>query len=141
MELEGSIPNSQDMSTCPYPEPDQSSPHHPILSLQDPSQYYSLTSVLVFLAVSFPPTTYMRSSSPPFVLHAQPISSSSRLDYSNYTRTWRRVQITKLFVTQYSPPSRHLKIFSSAPCSQTPSVYVPPLVSRPSFATIQNHAF
>jgi hypothetical protein len=32
MELEGSIPNSQELSTCPYPEPDQSSPHHPILT-------------------------------------------------------------------------------------------------------------
>jgi hypothetical protein len=32
MEPEGSIPNSQELSTCPYLEPDQSSP-----SLQDPS--------------------------------------------------------------------------------------------------------
>jgi hypothetical protein len=30
MEPEGSIPNSQEFSTCSYPEPDQSSPHHPI---------------------------------------------------------------------------------------------------------------
>jgi hypothetical protein len=30
MEPEGSIPNSQKLSTCSYPEPDQSSPHHPI---------------------------------------------------------------------------------------------------------------
>jgi hypothetical protein len=29
MEPEGSIPHSQEFSTCPYPEPDQSSPHHP----------------------------------------------------------------------------------------------------------------
>jgi hypothetical protein len=27
MEPEGSIPNSQELSTCPYPEPDQSNPH------------------------------------------------------------------------------------------------------------------
>jgi hypothetical protein len=27
MELEGSIPNSQELSTFPYPEPDQSSHH------------------------------------------------------------------------------------------------------------------
>jgi hypothetical protein len=33
---EGSIPNSQELSTCPNPEPDQSSSHHPITPLQDP---------------------------------------------------------------------------------------------------------
>jgi hypothetical protein len=36
MEPEGSIPNPQQLSTCPYPERDQSSPHHPIPPLQDP---------------------------------------------------------------------------------------------------------
>jgi hypothetical protein len=30
IEPESSIPNSQELSTCSYPEPDQSSPHHPI---------------------------------------------------------------------------------------------------------------
>jgi hypothetical protein len=33
MEPEGSIPYSQEPSTGPYPEPYQSNPHHPILSL------------------------------------------------------------------------------------------------------------
>jgi hypothetical protein len=65
MEPEGSIPNSQELSTCCYPEPDQSSPYHPIPPLQDPSQYYPPTYVLVFLVVSFPlafpPIIYTRS--------------------------------------------------------------------------------
>jgi hypothetical protein len=34
MEPEGSLPCSQEPSTGPYPEPDQSNPHHPILSLR-----------------------------------------------------------------------------------------------------------
>jgi hypothetical protein len=39
MEPEGSSPHSQELFTCSYPEPDQSSPYHPILSLQDPRVY------------------------------------------------------------------------------------------------------
>jgi hypothetical protein len=34
MKPEGSLPCSQEPSTDPYPEPDQSRPYHPILSLK-----------------------------------------------------------------------------------------------------------
>jgi hypothetical protein len=37
MEPEGSKPNSQEFSTCLYPELGQSIPYYLILSLQDPS--------------------------------------------------------------------------------------------------------
>jgi hypothetical protein len=37
MEPKGSMPNWQELSTYSYPEPDQSSPHHPIPTLKDPS--------------------------------------------------------------------------------------------------------
>jgi hypothetical protein len=40
MEPVASIPNSQELPTCFYPEPDQSSPHHPIPSLQDPLEVF-----------------------------------------------------------------------------------------------------
>jgi hypothetical protein len=36
MEPEVSLPYSQEPYTGSYPEPDESSPYHPILSLQDP---------------------------------------------------------------------------------------------------------
>jgi hypothetical protein len=37
MEPEGSLPHSQQLSNFTYPEPDQSSPQHWILSIQGPS--------------------------------------------------------------------------------------------------------
>jgi hypothetical protein len=49
MESEGALLSSQELSTCPYPEPDQSTPHHPIPSLQDSSQCEPTTYILVFL--------------------------------------------------------------------------------------------
>jgi hypothetical protein len=41
MEPELSIPNSQQLSTCSYPEPDQSSIHDPIPPLRDQSILYT----------------------------------------------------------------------------------------------------
>jgi hypothetical protein len=46
MELEGSLPSSQELSTCTYPEPDQSSPQHSILSLKGPSYIPLLRSFI-----------------------------------------------------------------------------------------------
>jgi hypothetical protein len=57
MELEGSLPHSQELSTGPYPEPDKSSPYHSILSEIDLNIIHP--PILVFLVdsfvVTFPP--------------------------------------------------------------------------------------
>jgi hypothetical protein len=76
MEPEGSIPNSQELSTCSYPEPDHSSAHQPIPTLQDPFYfYYPPTCVFLVLSfnLAFPPIIYRLSSSPPFLLHGIPL--------------------------------------------------------------------
>jgi hypothetical protein len=59
----------------------------------------------VSFPLAFPPITYTRSSSLPFVLLDPPISSFS-LDY--YYSIWRRVLIMKLLAMQFSPLTRHL---------------------------------
>jgi hypothetical protein len=52
MEPEGSLLSSQELSTCIYPEPNQYSPQHSILSLKGPSKCYLSTYVSVFLVVN-----------------------------------------------------------------------------------------
>jgi hypothetical protein len=100
MEPEGSLLCSQEPSTGPYSEPDQSHPVSPrsILILVT-HLHLGLPSGL-FLA--FPPISYMHSSSPPFVIHALPVSSSF---------TWRKVQVIKLLIIQFSPTFHHFISF------------------------------
>jgi hypothetical protein len=78
---------------------------------------------LVFLVASF----LLAFPGDPLLSHSCYMSRPSyppRLDYSNYT--WRRAQITKIFIIQFSPlSSPHpclVQISSSAPSSQTTSV-------------------
>ena len=65
---EGSLPHSQLPATCPFPEPDQSSPCLPIPLPKDPSYYCPPIYAWVFQVVSFPhvspPKPCMHLSSP-----------------------------------------------------------------------------
>jgi hypothetical protein len=141
---------------CLYPEPDKSSPYRPFYlrsisvlttHLRFVLPRVSLSQLLVF-PLALPPTFYMHSSSPAFMLHAVPhpilidfiiliildecytniyfiyiyiyiymirnrnyqllYSSISSLHVSAPTgHTWRRVQVMKLLITQFSPASYH----------------------------------
>jgi hypothetical protein len=94
--------------------------------------------------VSFPLAllrTYTRSSSLPPSPHScyMPCPSHRpRLDHSNYT--WGRVQISKLLIMQFSPPSHHFISLCSKYSPQRSvlkytSVYIPPLMSETKFPT------
>jgi len=82
MEPEGSLLLLQESPTCPYLEPDQSSP------CPNPSSWKSILILSFHLRLGFPsgifpsgfpPNSCMHLSCPLYVLHAQPISFFSIL--------------------------------------------------------------
>jgi hypothetical protein len=82
-----------------------------------------LPSGLFWLSQQYPTCNPLRPNScyMPFPSH------HPWLDHSNYV--WQGVQVMKLLSLQCNLPSLHLssvQLVSSAPCSQTPSVCVPP---------------
>jgi hypothetical protein len=120
MEPEGSLLCSQRSSTSPYHKPTQSSPYHPILSM---IHFNIIHPLLVFLVVSFlhafPPISYIQSSSPPDLLWSW-LSYHPWLDHS-----WRRVQVMKLLVMQFSPTSCHFTYLQSKSSPQHPVLKYP----------------
>jgi hypothetical protein len=62
MEPEGSLPCSQEPTIGPYPEPDQSSPYY-CIHFSKIHLNIILHLIYVYLVVSFPPNSYMHSSS------------------------------------------------------------------------------
>jgi hypothetical protein len=135
------VSSSREPSTGPYPKRNQSSPHHPILSLKDPLQYYPLTYFLVFLIVSFllplAPISYINSSSPSFLLLTLPILSSFTWSFKLHLAKSKSYDAPHYVVVSSLLPlhSSSVGILSSTPCSQTSSVHVPPLMSETKFHT------
>ena len=64
MEPDGSLPHSQDLSTCPYPESVRSNqcPHIPLP--ENPSKYYPPIYAWVFEVVSFPQVPHQTQYAP-----------------------------------------------------------------------------
>jgi hypothetical protein len=103
MEPEGSVPSSQELSTCTYPELTtiQSTPLHLISTRSNLilSAYLVLIFLVVYFPLAFLPITYTPSFLP-HSCHMPRPSHPPRLDNSNYT--WWRVQITKLLIIPFS---------------------------------------
>jgi hypothetical protein len=114
---EGSLPHPQKLSTGLCPEQDQFSPQQPCLSLQDPSQYYRPTYVLISLVVyfrlAFSLITFTRSSSCYISRSFQPPCSSF---YSYLAkRTNHEDPRYAVFSTLQSPPPSPVQILMQGP--------------------------
>ena len=102
MELEGSLPHSQESATCLFPEPDWCRPCPHIPLLDDPTKYYPSIFAWVFQVVSFPrvspPKSCIHCSSPHMCYMPRPSHS-----WFNHPKSigWG-VQIIKILILQFS---------------------------------------
>jgi hypothetical protein len=130
----GLLPYLQELSTCLYPEPDQSRPYHPILS---PRSILILSTLLFICLPSglFPPVfaTYMHFSFISFLLHALLISSSFTSSYELYLAksTSYKAPCYAVFSILPSLHPSSFQIFSS-----THLLKHPPLMSETKFWTL-----
>jgi hypothetical protein len=87
----------------------------------------------VSFLLTFPPIFYIHSPSPPFMLHALPISFSFTLSFYLYLARSTTYEVLHyvVFISLPSPHLSSIQIFSSAP-----SVCVPPLMLEIKF---RNH--
>jgi hypothetical protein len=139
MEPEDSLPHSQELCICPYPEPDQSSPHHPIhlsKSILMLSTHLCLGLPSVLFPCDFPTNNlYTFLFSP---IHATYLARLILLDFILLIILGEEYKSRPCFAVLSTLPSLHLssvEIFSTVPCLQTPSVYVPLWISETKFQT------
>ena len=88
MEPKGSLPHSQVPATCPYPEPDLSSPNSHIPLPEDSSWYYPPIYAWVLQVDSFPRYTHQNpvyNSDHPHTRYMPRPSYSNRLDHPKNT--------------------------------------------------------
>jgi len=135
MEPEGSLPHSQVPATCPYPEPARSSSYPHIPFPENPPYYYLPIYAWDCQMVSFPqvspPKSCIHLFSPPYALHAPPISLLSVLSPEKYwvRNTDHSASHCAASLTPLLPRSSQALILTSVPYSQTPIACVPPSVS------------
>jgi hypothetical protein len=124
MELEDSVPHSQAPATCPYPEPARSIPCPHILLTEDPSYCYPPIYAWVSQVDSFPqvssPKPCLKLSSPPYVLHASPISRKKILAWipeRKKASSWQAlVQLTlqRVFTRNWASDATYIRVVRGA---------------------------
>jgi hypothetical protein len=103
MELQGSLSCSQEPSTGPYHQSDQSTPPHPIslksILILSTHLRLGLTSGLFWISHECPICIHL--------LHSCYMSCPSRLRFGHSNYAWIRVQVMKLLIMQCSPTFCH----------------------------------
>ena len=145
MEREGSLPHSQEPYPCPHSESDRSGPSPNIQLPEDTSYYYPPIYAWIFQVISFPqvspPKPCIHLSSPPYVLHAPPISFFSLWSPEQY---WVGSTIIKLLIMWFSPLPCHIiplrpKYSPQHLVLKHPQPTFLPQCERPSFSPIHNN--
>jgi hypothetical protein len=116
MEPEGSLPHSQEPFIDPYPEPDHSSPHHPILFLHDPFQYYPLIYDFVLVASLSLWLSHQQPICIPLLPHSCYMPCPSHPPSFHHSNcTWQRGWVIKLHImqrTSFAPIQNHRQNYS-----------------------------
>ena len=149
MEPEGSLPNSQEPTTCPYPERDRSSPYPNIPLLEDP--ILIIIIIIIYYNYFYPPIyawilrvisshqispskTCIDLSSHLYVLHVPPISFFSIWSPELY---WVRLLSSSIcsFLHYLVPPRP--KYLRQHPILEHPQPPFLPKCERPSFMYLE----
>ena len=149
MKPEGSLPSAQVPVTCPYSQPDQSSPSPP------PAPQYNFLHIHLhiklpsipgsykwFLSLSFLQQNPVWTSSLLHTCHMPRPSHSSWFDHPN--NIWWGVQIIKLLLMQFPPLACYLFLRKTKhsplhPILKHPQPTFLPHCERPCFTPIQNN--
>ena len=143
METEGSLPNSIQPATCPYPEPDPSSPCPPSYFSNIHFNIILPSTPGCFKVVSFPQVSPLKPCMHLYSPHTCYMPCPSV--FLTWSPKWYLVRSTEhtasryaVFSTPLLPRPSWAQISSSAPYSRKPSAYIPPSI-WPSFTPIQNN--